>query len=604
MLPAASASSSSSSSSSSSCAAAAALASTTAGGGISRSSSSGSGGGLDALAAKGHAAYVAAQREGRTPESICGRQWLASLDATHRIGLAWALTRTFGLDMECIGAQAAAEALAAATTPAAKAAIAIAIATNTGAVPAAAAPSAMPAPPAAVSAAAVSAAAASTAAAPTAAAAAAAATAPAPAIAAPAAAATAGAATSPAAALEFAVKSAAAPSHRSASLLLARLGQHLAPSPIKASTQSPPHPAPTPSHHHFLHHLQPAQLAPTMPAQPPPPLPVRQPPYRETTAADSGGGNPHRISSSALAALLPLLPPPSADPPIDQTRETRSAEDHAALRSTARIALVRLCAALHGQLAPTQQAASSTAAEATFAAALAPGGRRAELRPDVASAAHAALLAAPVPAARTLAQCGCWQPLVLAYAAETVSAAAALGTAAAARKLTRVEGGDIVEVDLPTRLAWLRAAAGHGALSLAQPSLTAPSVWSRLLGMLERPKQRHCEDACTLVTLALLPPPPGVSEGAALGSQLEVFLRHWLTHGWPRKPLRTTLRANMRGAAPALCWLLEQRPTLMAQAALGPELLLDAIRIAACRTPSAGGSAGSHAAHGARQPVL
>ena len=43
----------------------------------------------------------------------------------------------------------------------------------------------------------------------------------------------------------------------------------------------------------------------------------------------------------------------------------------------------------------------------------------------------------------------------------------------------------------------------------------------------------------------------------------------------------------MRGAAPALCWLLEQRPTLMAQLALGPELLLDAIRVTACRAPTA-----------------
>ena len=64
--------------------------------------------------------------------------------------------------------------------------------------------------------------------------------------------------------------------------------------------------------------------------------------------------------------------------------------------------------------------------------------------------------------------------LVLAYASETVSTAAALGTAAAARKLSRVEDGDIVEVELPTRLSWLRAAAAHGALSLAPPSPPAP----------------------------------------------------------------------------------------------------------------------------------
>ena len=56
---------------------------------------------------------------------------------------------------------------------------------------------------------------------------------------------------------------------------------------------------------------------------------------------------------------------------------------------------------------------------------------------------------------------------------------------------------------------------------------------------------------------------------------------------WPLQLLVETLRAHMRTAAIAMCWLLEHRPALVARAGLGPALLLDAVRIAAA--PQAGG---------------
>ena len=60
--------------------------------------------------------------------------------------------------------------------------------------------------------------------------------------------------------------------------------------------------------------------------------------------------------------------------------------------------------------------------------------------------------------------------------------------------------------------------------------------------------------------------------------------QYWLRQRWPNGPLLQALRNQMRGASLALCWLLEQRPALAAQVALGPELLLDAIRVVACDT--------------------
>jgi hypothetical protein len=91
-------------------------------------------------------------------------------------------------------------------------------------------------------------------------------------------------------------------------------------------------------------------------------------------------------------------------------------------------------------------------------------------------------------------------------------------------------------------------------------------------------------DACLLLRLALLPPPPALDAldaACALGAQLEPFVRQWLSAGWPRRPLIAALRGRMLVAAPAVCWLLEHRPALMAKAALGPELLLDCIRVVA-----------------------
>ena len=87
-------------------------------------------------------------------------------------------------------------------------------------------------------------------------------------------------------------------------------------------------------------------------------------------------------------------------------------------------------------------------------------------------------------------------------------------------------------------------------------------------------------DACLLLRLALLPPPP-LDAACALGAQLEPFVRRWLSAGWPRQPLIAELRGRMLVAAPAVCWLLEHRPALMAKAALGAELLLDCIRVVA-----------------------
>ena len=106
----------------------------------------------------------------------------------------------------------------------------------------------------------------------------------------------------------------------------------------------------------------------------------------------------------------------------------------------------------------------------------------------------------------------------------------------------------------------------------------------------------QCADVRMLLTLALLPPlvshdrsePSSGSIGcvlgndaAALGTALEVFVRYWLAQSWPVQLLAATLRTQMRGAALALCWLLEHRPALIARVGFGPGLLLDAVRIAA-----------------------
>ena len=73
--------------------------------------------------------------------------------------------------------------------------------------------------------------------------------------------------------------------------------------------------------------------------------------------------------------------------------------------------------------------------------------------------------------------------------------------------------------------------------------------------------------------------------------QLESFVRHWLAQRWPLAALLAALRQSMQRAALALCWLLEHRPALIEAAGLGPEILLDAIRVVARGPPSAGDAA-------------
>jgi hypothetical protein len=129
---------------------------------------------------------------------------------------------------------------------------------------------------------------------------------------------------------------------------------------------------------------------------------------------------------------------------------------------------------------------------------------------------------------------------------------------------------------------------------------------------------RQCADVLMLLHLAMLPPPQanssgsdvfahrvgeggrGVDEGGGtlghaayvLGAALEVFLQYWLRQLWPLDELRRALRAQLHGSALALCWLLECRPALVAQAELGPELLLEAIRVAS--SPRANASGADH----------
>ena len=57
----------------------------------------------------------------------------------------------------------------------------------------------------------------------------------------------------------------------------------------------------------------------------------------------------------------------------------------------------------------------------------------------------------------------------------------------------------------------------------------------------------------------------------------QVFLHHWLALGWPTTALVEELEVGFNQAAPVLCWMLQHRPSLLAQISLGPHLLLRAI---------------------------
>lgn len=192
----------------------------------------------------------------------------------------------------------------------------------------------------------------------------------------------------------------------------------------------------------------------------------------------------------------------------------------------------------------------------------------------VRAAALAALAADPIATGRILSLCGSWQLLLFEGSL----------TDGPCSPTVRVAGELFAgRVELATKLQWLREASTHGALSLSEASTTPPEVWVLLLRAIE---PSSCVDACTLLTLALLPPPPCSSPAAALGTQLEPFLGHWLLFGWPRPPLLSTLRVCMLEASLGLCWLLEHRPALMSALAMPAEILLDAVRIVARGAPS------------------
>ena len=313
-----------------------------------------------------------------------------------------------------------------------------------------------------------------------------------------------------------------------------------------------------------------------------------------------------QLTNESMAALQSYLTPYGLDGSmgglsggVDAPREAigeapeGEEEEAAARRSASRVDLARLCCHLHAQLTLGHTSTK-----------------------DFDAVAAAALASAPFTAARILATTGRWQSLLFLLPASEVEGAVATLLGSNAHASPRAPS-------FRTRLEWLRTAAAHGALSLAQPGLVPPHQWARLLAAIEpdgadghmpgdgKPVvapgvdcsgSRQCADTRMLLTLALLPPPDNESRtgdrasfgsgalggsAAALGGALEVFLQYWVRQQWPRAPLVETLRAQMRGASLALCWLLEHRPEMVEQAALGPELLLDAIRVVACPVPSA-----------------
>ena len=215
-----------------------------------------------------------------------------------------------------------------------------------------------------------------------------------------------------------------------------------------------------------------------------------------------------QLRSTAMASLLHLLPP------VTDLRSER--ETDLERRKARRVTLARLCCALHARMAQPRDTTIPPFA-----------GRPEPNEVDV--LARVALEAAPLQAAQVLARCGCWQPLILGPDEPAQYGATAL--------------------DLPSKLRLLRSAAIDGALVLAEPSETHPSTWAQLLATLATETSDEHADAQTLLTLALLPPPAACTRPEAiLGAQLEVFVRHWVSHSWPHAPLLSTMRSNMQGA--------------------------------------------------------
>lgn len=343
-------------------------------------------------------------------------------------------------------------------------------------------------------------------------------------------------------------------------------------------------------------------------------------------------GQPPMLLAAAMAPLHMLLRPrphwpragsataATADDLVWSSRACGGDDDPSMLPPSrlARRLLLRLCCASHAALPmecgasalprdgslPPVHAATNTATNATAV--------NAALNAAANAAALAALAVAPHEAGCILAECGRWQPLLL---------------------------HDSPFPALAERLRWLRHAASQGVIHLGGAAAIAPASWERLLNALTlvaphgpvplardgdlvachdyRPaaedssERRHgghwgeesgadggrsataalCADVRLMLRLALLLPPhstPAAIEPAVLGRRLEIFIGHWVAQGWPTETLLAELRAQIRGASIALCWLLEHRPRTLMRISLDSALLLDAVRVAAC--PGAAGA--------------
>lgn len=335
---------------------------------------------------------------------------------------------------------------------------------------------------------------------------------------------------------------------------------------------------------------------------------------------------PTILTPDAMAALAAHL----TDAPVDTWHDSLmgsdwdddvQAEEMAARHAVATVDVARLCCLLHDRLITTLNAPPGAAED------------------HLEATARAALASAPRLASRLLAATGFWQPLLFLLPLDTTDLAKDDRGVASMRGGA---GGRRLPVGVPSlraRLTWLRETPAWDLVSLTPPAVTPPHQWARLVAAIEPDgadghmpsdvidghsrldgrvdglesaddgkasrhaadaaceSSRQCADTCLLLSLALLPPHMGTradggrarqvgsaalgTAAEALGAALEIFLKYWMRQPWPRARLAATLRAQMRGASLALCWLLEHRPEVIAQASLGPELLLDAIRVAA-----------------------